>query len=136
MKGYNDILQNVIGVKDLDYPERMKFLKLPSLEFRRLRGDLIETYKICNNIYDPATTSNLFDFNSFDKTRSNGLKITKITTNHNQFQQFFTNRVINLWNNLPSHVAKSKTTNAFKNSIDKIFKEYLYSTNIKLNFQH
>ena len=126
----------IIGCKDLEYSERINLLKLPSLEFRRLRGDLIETYKICNEIYDPVTTSSLFNFNTTDKTRTNGLKISKINTHHNQFQNFFTNRVINLWNNLPPHMAKSKSTNSFKNGCDKIFKEYTYSTNLKLNFQH
>ena len=36
----------IIGMKDLDYPQRLEKLNLPSLEFRRLRGDMIEVYKI------------------------------------------------------------------------------------------
>ena len=108
---------------------------MPSLEFRRLRGDLIEAYKICNGIYDPATTSNLFVFNSDDRTRSNTKKITKFSTNRKQFQYFFTNRIINLWNNLPEHVARAKSVNCFKNSIDKIFKEHLYSIKIDIHFK-
>ena len=124
----------IIGVKDIEYSERMRLLNLPSLEYRRLRGDLIETYKICNNIYDPATTSNLFVFNSYDKTRSNSLKLIKNSTNSTQFKHFFTNRVINLWNNLPEHVAKAESTNCFKNKIDKIFKEHFYSTNIDIYY--
>ena len=51
----------IIGTKYLSYKERLKFLGLPSLEFRRFRGDLIETYKICNGIYDQVTTSSLFE---------------------------------------------------------------------------
>ena len=110
---------------------------LPSLEFRRLRGDLIETYKICNEIYDPVTTTSLFDFYSLDKTRSNGFKITKRVTNHNQYHNFFTNRVTNAWNNLPTHVANAKSINQFKNFVDKIFSEHMYSTHIDLlNSKH
>ena len=45
----------IIGTKNMSYEERLKFLQLPSLEFRRMRGDLIETYKVCNKIYDPVT---------------------------------------------------------------------------------
>ena len=31
------------GMKDLPYPERLKILKLPTLVYRRARGDMIET---------------------------------------------------------------------------------------------
>ena len=120
----------IIGVKDMTYEERLRFLKIPTLEFRRLRGDLIETFKLCNGLYDPVTTSSLFDMCSFSKTRSNGLKINKINTLHEQFKNFFTNRVVNVWNGLPAHVVGSKSTNSFKNHIDKLFKDYMYSSNI------
>ena len=40
----------IIGLKDLDYEKRLEILRLPSLEFRRIRGDLIETYKITHNL--------------------------------------------------------------------------------------
>ena len=40
-------------LKNLAYPERLKRLKLPTLAYRRARGDMIEVYKIVNGIYDP-----------------------------------------------------------------------------------
>ena len=40
------------GMSNLTYPERLKKLKLPTLMYRRLRGDLIEVYKIMKPIYD------------------------------------------------------------------------------------
>ena len=122
----------IIGTKHLSYEERLKFLGLPSLEFRRFRGDLIETYKICKGVYDPATTSSLFVTNSSDRTRTNGLKLTKRVTNSSQYQHFFTNRVINYWNILPTHVVNAKSTNAFKNYIDNFFKEHMYSVNLQI----
>ena len=36
------------GLKNLTYSERLQKLKLPSLNFRRVRGDMIELYKILN----------------------------------------------------------------------------------------
>ena len=38
------------NLKTMPYSERLKKLKLPSLKFRRIRGDLIHDYKILNNI--------------------------------------------------------------------------------------
>ena len=81
--------KKILGLGKHDYRHRLTVLNLPSLEFRRIRGDLIETYKICNNIYDPKTTNSLFDFVPSDNpTRSNGFKIIKkvlIPNNINTF---------------------------------------------------
>ena len=38
--------KRIHSVKNLEYEDRLRVLKLPSLEFRRVRGDLIEVYKI------------------------------------------------------------------------------------------
>ena len=40
------------GFQNLTYPERLRKLDLPSLRFRRLRGDIIEVYKLTHGLYD------------------------------------------------------------------------------------
>ena len=40
------------SLRNMDYPNRLKKLKMPTLKYRRLRGDMIEVYKIINGIYD------------------------------------------------------------------------------------
>ena len=40
----------VSNIKNLSYKERLKKLGLLSMEYRRERADLIEVYKIMNNI--------------------------------------------------------------------------------------
>ena len=42
----------VISVKHLPYEERLRGLNLPTLKYRRLRGDMIEVFKLLNNVYD------------------------------------------------------------------------------------
>ena len=58
-------------MKDLTYEERLKKLKLPSLRYRRLRGDMIETFKIVTEIYDKRVTEDLLPINksTFHQTR-------------------------------------------------------------------
>ena len=45
-------------MKDLDYSQRLGALGLPSLEYRRGRGNLIdiEMYKMTHDLYDTVTT--------------------------------------------------------------------------------
>lgn len=52
--------KKIIGMRNLDYEQRLQKLKLPSLEYRRIRGDLIELFKMTHNFYDPITTNSLF----------------------------------------------------------------------------
>jgi hypothetical protein len=54
LRKYIDLLEGVqrrftkkvIGMSNLEYSDRLEALHLPSLEYRRLRGDLIEVYKM------------------------------------------------------------------------------------------
>ena len=49
----------VQGLQDLGYEEHLQKLKLPSLVYRRLRGDLIQVYKYMHNHYDTEVCSSL-----------------------------------------------------------------------------
>jgi len=46
----------LINVKKLHYEERLRRLKIPTLKYRRIRGDMIELYKIFAGKYDNNTT--------------------------------------------------------------------------------
>ena len=52
--------KHVKGLNKYHYEERLNKLKLPSLEYRQLRGDLIQVYKIAHNYYDPVTTQSIW----------------------------------------------------------------------------
>ena len=105
-------------LKDKSYEERLKLIKLPTLKFRRLRGDMIETYKILNNIYDKRTTVGIFTLNT-NTNRGHPLKLLKQRCARDIRKNFFSNRIVNIWNNLPSAVVTSKNTDTFKRRLDK-----------------
>ena len=48
-------------------------------------------------------------------TRGNRFKLSPSNNYNKIHDNFFTNRVINIWNSLPDNVVCAKTTNAFKN---------------------
>ena len=48
-------------INKLDYQERLEKLVLPTLDYRRFRGSIIETYKILHNLNDANCTNSLFE---------------------------------------------------------------------------
>jgi len=46
----------VTALRDKLYQERLRTLDLPTLKFRILRGDMIETYKVLPGIYDTSVS--------------------------------------------------------------------------------
>ena len=61
------------GMSGLSYDQRLHRLGLYSLEFRRLRGDLIETYKILKGL-DRLDAGRLFPMLGRSRTRGHSLK--------------------------------------------------------------
>ena len=70
--------KRLVQVQKLSYEQRLRKLKLPSLEFRRFRGDLIEVYKITHNLYDSQTINHLLPLFDDDRTRGHKFKLKKI----------------------------------------------------------
>ena len=115
------------NIRDKKYKERLKIMKLTSLENRRMRGDLIQFFKILNGIdqikwrKDPNLISQGSDLGPSGNLRNKkycflreSAKICYVREN------FFLNRVIPIWNDLPFEVKNSKTVNSFKAKLDKL----------------
>ena len=133
--------KRIIGLQSLEYEERLKILNLPSLEYRRARGDMIQVYKICQGLYDPITTKHLLDISPTNSTttnttttRNNTYKITKYRTSYKKYKYFFTNRVNNLWRSLPERVVCAPSMDSFKNKIDEYLNDYKYAINFNLYY--
>jgi hypothetical protein len=67
---------------DLSYSDRLRQLKLPTLAYSRVRGDMIEMYKILTGKYDPEV-SDFIDTIGESATRGHAYKIYKIRTRLN-----------------------------------------------------
>ena len=122
--------RKIYGTAHLDYHERLKFLKLPSLEYRRFRGDLLETYKMMHNCYDEVCTNPLFQISHENRTRGHAYKLTKLHASNNITKHFFSHRIVNVWNGLPVEAVNASSLNVFKNYIDKLFGDKMYRTGI------
>ena len=96
---------------------------------RRGRLNLIEVYKITHNLYDSQTINHLLPLFDDDRTRGHKFKLKKFACKTRIAQNFFSNRIINVWNNLDEEVVKTESLNTFKNDIDNLFYEYMYATN-------
>ena len=105
-------------LRNKPYEERLKELNLFSLSRRRIRGDLIEVYKIIRG-FDNINPNDYFDFNYSRITRNNGFKIVSKRFNTNEAKHFFFNRVVNIWNALPCDIVECTSVESFKTRLDK-----------------
>jgi hypothetical protein len=107
--------------KNLSYIDRLKLLNIPTLKFRRVRGDMIETFKILNGIYDSHAVP-ILPRNSDTRTRGNSLKLLHVRSTYDVRKFSFASRIVNLWNSLPDHIILSDSVNSFKNRLDNHWK--------------
>ena len=108
------------------YEDRLKELKLTTLEERRWRGDMIQTWRIMTG-KDRVDASTWFDFEA-DRPRE-GATTTRNAAGHHAIRprefkyvergEFFSNRVVKDYNELPNTVKQAQNINIFKNSLDE-----------------
>ena len=105
-------------LRKLPYSARLRKLHLPSLAYRRLRGDLIQVYRIMQGFTD-VQPSKFFNMETrVDSLRGHNYKIQKTRNKERIRQNCFSQRIVNVWNKLPEHIVEVKTTNSFKNAIN------------------
>ena len=114
----------VDGFSKLTYEGRLKKLELPTLAFRRLRGDMIETYKHFHK-YDRSILSPNFHPRN-RPSRNHEYQIQPIRPKDGErglHSNSFYCRIPDVWNNLPKAVVDAPTMDTFKNRLDKYWKE-------------
>ena len=104
------------GIGTAPYSDRLEALQLTTLAERRIRGDLIEVFKIVNGLVEYGT--DLFCVSrSGDKlismpSKSSDKVVRKISSS------FISERAISYWNKLPRHAKCSESVNDFKISLE------------------
>ena len=113
----------------LSYPKRLEKLKLDTLYFRRRRSDLVQVYRIVNDI-DSIDKDVFFDFSN-SITRGNSRKLIKPRASTSIKLHSFSHRIINDWNSLPDEVVLAKSINSFKALLGK----YWLDKDFRLDFK-
>jgi ribonucleases P/MRP protein subunit RPP40 len=110
----------ISGIQARDYPGKLKELSLWSLEKRRIMLDLMQMYKIVYGIGNIKCSVNLVK----DQRRAQSVRATRSQTDELNIikerckldvrKNFFTNRVADTWNLIPSHIKQITPVYRFK----------------------
>ena len=112
----------ISSLKAKTYPEKLKELKLMSLETRRSRYDLIQVFKSLHKLdkVNPVTWFKTVGENPPRVTRLSNYELNLIKTRSrlDVRNQFFSQRVVDKWNSLTTDVKTKPSLNSFKNTLD------------------
>ncbi|KFZ49777.1 hypothetical protein N321_03507, partial [Antrostomus carolinensis] len=112
------------GLEHLSYEDRLRELRLFSLEKRRFRGDLIAAFQylkgtgVLKGAYKKAGEG-LFIRAVNDKTKGNGCKLKEGRFRLDIRKKFFTVRVVRHWHRLPKEVVDAPSLEVFKARLDE-----------------
>ena len=107
----------VAGLETVSYEERLKQLNLFSLARRRLRGDLIEVFRMTKGL-SGIRLDDLLSRHDGRPTRGHDYKLKKERSRLELRKNFFTQRVVTPWNQLPADVVGAPSITIFKKKLD------------------
>ena len=105
------------GMEHLSYEDRLRDLRLFSLEKRRLWGDLVVAFQDLKGAYKKGG-ERLFTKGCSDRTRGNKFKLKEGRSRLDIRKKFFTMRVARHWNRLPRDVVDTPSLETFKVRLD------------------
>jgi hypothetical protein len=111
--------KRIHGLKELTYAERLKALGLKSLEYRRVIFDLCMVYSICHQLVN-LKFENFFSRSPGQSTRGHAWKLLVPRCNSDTRKFFFSNRVVPIWNSLPTEAVTANNLDAFKRKLEKV----------------
>ena len=109
----------VPGRYELNYEERLRKLDLPSLSYRRLRGDIIELYKIVHPEKGYDRTIPHFIPLATNSLRGHPLKIYIRRPRLDIRKYSFCYRSARIWNSLPESIVMAPNLHLLEKRLDK-----------------
>ena len=95
----------ILGYKYYCYKDRLALSQLSTLEGRRLRGDLIQAFKLLKGL-DQINYNNFFVLDVNTSRRDHTLKVAKPRARLDIRLHNFCHSVVNCWNNLPVEIVE------------------------------
>ena len=108
------------------YEERLHVLNLPTLYYRRRRGDMITVYQLLHDGMS-ADSEELLQISTNRTTRRHEWKLRKPRARTAARKHSFSNRVVNDWNALPADIVSAATVSKFKAKLDSHWSDYMYT---------
>lgn len=115
----------ISGVAEMPYSDRLRRLDLFSMKGRLLRADLIYAWKIFNGLCS-LSPDDLFIVHPTRNTRGHGLKLFLPRTRLEMRKWFFSVRIVNLWNSLPSETVYAAFLESFKKLLKRDLGDLLF----------
>ena len=112
----------VTACRNYSYEERLQILDLQPLNIRRIRGDMIEVFKLVKGI-ERIDASKFFTLSETTQLRGHDYKLIKYRSRLDIRKHYFSNRVVSAWNSLPRDVVAAESINSFKARLDKFIKK-------------
>ena len=117
--------KRLVGLAHEPYNIRLFLLNLESLEYRRLVQDLILCYKVYHGLVD-SELNNALPRAVCTITKGHISKLQKVSCRIDATKYFFTNRINDVWNQLPSAVVDAESIDLFRKRLRDInFSEHL-----------
>ena len=109
-------------LRDIPYEERLKSLNLLTLFARRIKHDLIFVYKLFHGkIHE--NVSKFFTLACVNRTRGHNFKLQVNYSRLTVRKNFFSQRVISYWNDLPYECVNAPSLSGFKLALLQHFKQ-------------
>jgi hypothetical protein len=124
------VTRMIPGLKNMSYEERLHKLKLPTLAYRRLRGDMVELYKMTSGMYDESLLQGHLRLRTNSTTRGHDKKVYVSQARLNVRRSSFYIRTAEIWNKLPDDVVNAPSLPAFESRLDRTW------ANHPLKFDH